>query len=130
MLPDFTIRENCTDATDIMIMHDVLESPACENSLLGKSQMRCENFIWLLILSNARRHNSPLKVQKLHFLIFFTHSFAADVESLPGYRQEVLNELHIRAGVFFFHSRRDATAYKHLLMGTNVLCEKGQKILL
>lgn len=44
------------------------------------------------------------------FFKFFTHSFAADVESLLGDWQEVLNELHFRARVFPFHPLHDATA--------------------
>ncbi len=88
------------------------ESLACENGLL-ESPMPRENFTQLPFCQPAANvHTITTLPSRLRNSIFkfFTHSFAADVESLSEYRREVLNELHFRARVFSFHPLHDATA--------------------
>lgn len=58
----------------------------------------------------AHHHNSLPSRMRNSIFTFFTHSFAADVESLSDYWREVLNEIHFRARVFSFHPLHDATA--------------------
>lgn len=93
---------NDTDAVHIMILHDtanvcLLEKP----NVMGKLPSFCQPTanVHAIITLPSRLQNSVSK--------FFTHSFAADVGSLPRCWQEVQNELQCR--LFSIHPLHDAT---------------------
>lgn len=104
--------QTCADAGRIMTIHDVVKALHVE-TVCWKATWKLYSVSILSAHSKCEHHHKLFpEGWGIQFLNFFTHSFAADVTSMPAHWQEVLNEFCFRARAFYFHPLYDAAALR------------------